>query len=241
MRVAVHQPQYLPWLGFFDKADCVDCFVILDNVQYHKNEWQNRNRIKSSNGTPWLTVPVHYRFPQRICDVQVDDESGWRQKHWRSISQSYRKCADFDLLAVALEPLYTTSWRWLVDLNLAGIERLAQALNIAWSPRLTSEMDLAEEPTQRLIDICRQVGADHYLAGSGSAGYLDARLFQEAGIAVEFQEFVHPVYPQLYGAFKPALSIVDLLFNCGSESLERLRSSRQASGSSRGRQPPDRD
>lgn len=227
MRVAVHQPQYLPWSGLFDKIDQADGFVVLDNVQYQKNEWQNRNRIKTPQGWKWLTVPVHYAFPQRLREVRVA-ETDWQRTHWRTITQAYRKAPHFDRYAPLFEPLYTTRWEWLVDLSLAGMERLASALGIRWAPRLASEMALTEEPNQRLIDICRQVGAGQYLAGSGSRHYLDLSAFESADILVEVQQFTHPVYPQLYGAFEPGLSMIDLLFNCGPESLVRLRASRGA-------------
>jgi hypothetical protein len=227
MRVAVHQPQYLPWSGLFDKIDQADCFVVLDTVQYEKNEWQNRNRIKTPQGWCWLTVPVHYRFPQRLGEVTVAQD-GWQRTHWRTMTQSYRKAPFFDRYAPLLEPLYTTTWQGLVDLNLASMTRLAEGLGLGWAPRLASEMTLTDEPNGRLIDICRQVGADVYLAGSGSRHYLDQARFAAAGIAVEFQQFEHPVYPQLYGPFEPALSTVDLLFNCGPDSLAVLRRSRPA-------------
>ncbi len=226
MQAAVHQPQYLPWSGLFDKIDQADCFVVLDNVQYHKNDWQNRNRIKTAQGWCWLTVPVHYHFPQTMREVKVAD-GDWQRSHWRTITQSYRKAPHFERYAQVLEPLYTASWQWLVDLNLATMERLATALGIAWAPRLASEMTLTDEPTQRLIDICRQVGADTYLAGDGSRRYLDHAKFETAGMGLCFQQFDHPVHPQLHGAFEPALSMIDLLFNCGPESLARLRSSRR--------------
>ncbi len=236
MRVAIHQPQYLPWLGFFDKIDQADCFVVLDNVQYQKNEWQNRNRIKTPQGWQWLTVPVHYRFPQRLKEVEVDDTSGWRRTHWRTMTQSYRKAPYFEQYAAVFQSLYDMPWRWLVDLNLAGLERLATALGLPWAPRIASEMALTEEPTQRLIDICRQVGGDQYLAGSGSQHYLDLPRFEAAGIGVQFQRFEHPTYPQRYGAFEPALSLVDLLFNCGPGSLASLRATRRPPGP-----PPEAD
>ncbi|HUJ78848.1 MAG TPA: WbqC family protein [Nitrospiria bacterium] len=227
MRVAVHQPQYLPWSGLFDKIDQADLFVVLDNVQYQKNEWQNRNRIKTPQGWRWLTVPVHYAYPQRLREVRVA-ETGWQRTHWRTLTQSYRKAPHFDRYAPLLEPLYTARWAWLVDLALAGMACLADALGIGWAPRLASEMTLTEEPNQRLIDICRQVGADHYLAGSGSRHYLDLAAFERAGIAVNVQQFSHPVYPQLYPPFETGLTVLDLLFNCGQESLARLRASRGA-------------
>jgi len=228
MRVTVHQPQYLPWSGLFDKIDQADGFVVLDNVQYEKNEWQNRNRIKTPQGWCWLTVPVHYHFPQRLRDVTIAG-GDWQRTHWRAMTQSYRKTPHFDRYAPLFEPLYTTAWRSLVELNLATMEKLATALGIRWAPRLATEMALTDDPNQRLIDICQQLGADCYLAGSGSRHYLDHERFKSAGIAIEFQQFEHPTYPQLYGAFEPALSAVDLLFNCGPESLALLRRARPAS------------
>jgi len=227
MVVSIHQPQYLPWLGYFDKIDRADVFVFLDNVQYKKNEWQNRNRIKTAQGSQWLTVPVLYHFPERILEVEINARVNWSRKHLQALRTNYAKARFFERWFPLFEALYKREWRRLVDLNVECVQCLTQALGIDTPLRIASEFELSEEPTERLIDLCRLVGADTYLAGSGGRAYMDLPRFEAAGIEVWFQAFDHPVYPQLFGEFEPYLSIVDLLFNCGEESLSMIRGTRE--------------
>jgi len=223
--VAVHQPQYLPWLGYFDKMNRADVFCYLDNVQYKKNEWQNRNRIKSANGWQWLTVPVRYRFPQKIHQVKINDETAWQRKHRQALASGYGKAPYFKEVMEALRPLYDRTWSNLADLNIAAAELLRNLLEIRPRQILeASRMELSREPSDRLIDICEAVGADTYLAGAGGADYMDLERFAERGVRVIFQDFRHPVYPQRFDGFISHLSVLDLLFNCGPDSSAILRS-----------------
>jgi hypothetical protein len=228
MRVAVHQPQYLPWLGYFDKMDRVDCFVLLDSVQFKKNEWQNRNRIKSASGWQWLTVPVVHRFSQRISEVRIHNATRWWRKHLQTLTVNYASAPDFDFHRPFFEALYAREWIWLLDLALEALGYLADALGIRAKLVLASSLALPESAnaTGRLVAICQALGAETYLSGPGGAGYLDLERFGEAGIRVEFQAFECRPYPQRFGAFEPGLSLVDLLFNCGPQSLEVLRRGR---------------
>jgi len=223
MIAAIHQPQYLPWLGYFDKMDRADVFCFLDNVQYKKNEWQNRNRIKTATGWQWITVPVKYRFPQRIGEVEIDHARAWPKKHLQALVTNYAKTPFFSQCMPLLERTLTGRWHFLSDLNICLVEGLQEMLGIEVRTVRASGMDLREDPTDRLIDICRSLGADTYLAGKGGGSYMDLTRFREQGVRVVFQDFVHPVYPQLFGPFTPHLSVVDLLFNCGSESIVRIR------------------
>jgi len=230
MIVAVHQPQYLPWLGYFDKMDRADVFVLLDNVQFKKNEWQNRNRIKTSQGWQWLTVPVKYRFPQKVKEVEINNQVKWGHKHLQALRTNYLKTGYFGDHRPFFEEIFARDWIRLVDLNVCIIDYLRDTLGISTQIRMASKMALSEEPNQRLIDICREVGADMYLAGAGGRDYMDLSAFERAGLRVEFQEYIHPVYPQLFGDFQPNMSVVDLLFNCGPESLEIIRKGRKGGG-----------
>jgi WbqC-like protein family len=225
MRVAIHQPQYLPWLGYFDKMDRADCFVILDDVQFKKNEWQNRNRIKTPAGWQWLTVPVRHRFPQRISEVRLDGAAPWPRKHLGALVANYSGAPAFERHRPFLEESFARPWDRLLDLSLGTLGYLMGALGIETKLVLASALDPApaENATDRLIAICRAVGADTYLSGTGGRDYLDAPRFDRAGLRVEVQAFRCPVYPQRFGGFEPNLSIVDLLFNCGAESLAILR------------------
>ncbi|MEW6429154.1 MAG: WbqC family protein [Thermodesulfobacteriota bacterium] len=224
MVVAVHQPQYMPWLGYFAKLAAADHFVLLDSVQYKKNEWQNRNRIKNGQGWQWLTVPVSYRFPMRIGEVAVDERQNWRTTHLRSIETNYRRAPFFAWLRPFLQSVYERPWATIAELNGFVVREIAGLLGISTRIVAASELGaLPDDADERLIAIVRAVGGDVYLAGSGGRGYMDLEKWRRAGIEVRFQEYRHPVYPQLFGAFAANLSIVDLLCNCGPASLDILR------------------
>lgn len=221
MIVAVHQPQYLPWLGYFDKIRIADVFCYLDNVQYKKNEWQNRNRIKTAQNWQWLTVPVRYRFPQKINEVEINNSVNWKKKHLQALITNYSKAPYFKDYITPLEDLFTKDWELLSEFNIGLLERLREFLNLHDKPAIpASSMVLRDDPTERLIDICKAVGADTYLAGQDGRTYMDLERFRANGITVITQEFKHPVYPQLYDEFQSHMSIVDLLFNCGPESIK---------------------
>lgn len=227
MIVAVHQPQYLPWLGYFDKIDRADVFVLLDTVQYKKNEWQNRNRIKAAEGWQWITVPVTYRFPQRIDEVAVNNRERWQHRQRQAIVSNYRKAPFWDDVAPFVEEILAPGWEMLAPLNIFGVKRLAAILGIETPLYVASELgEFPDDPDGRLIAITKHFGADTYLAGSGGRGYMDLARYGRSGVTVLFQEFAHPVYEQMFGAFEPCLSVVDLLFNHGGESLNILRGKR---------------
>ena len=224
MVIGIHQPQFMPWLGYFDKMDRCDVFVLLDNVQYKKNEYQNRNRIKTPRGRQWLTVPVHYKFPQKICEVAICDDGDWRKKNLRSLEMNYRKSPHFESYIGPVRALYGRQWRTLSELNIACVRLLAEILGIGAAILPASEMgELSEEPSERLIGICRRLGSDTYLAGRDGARYMDLGRFREAGIRVAFQDFRHPVYPQMFGGFEYFMSAIDMIFNCGEGSIEIIR------------------
>ena len=228
MIVAVHQPQYLPWLGYFDKIRQADCFCFLDDVQYKKNEWQNRNRIKTANGWQWLTVPVRYRFGQKINQVRINDTVNWPRKHLQALHTNYAKAPFFSQYIGLLEHAYQKAWDTIEALNIYLIETIRNLLDLDHKPAVrSSEMQLRDQPSLRLVDICKLLGADTYLAGAGGAAYMDLEPFRQNGIEVIFQKFAHPVYPQLYGPFQSHLSILDLLFNCGPESPSILAGKRK--------------
>lgn len=225
--LAAHQPQYLPWLGFFDKIAQADVFVLLDNVQFKKNEWQNRNRIKGASGPQWITVPVQHRFPQTIAEVEVRDTEPWRRKHLRALESNYRRATHFEEVMAPIAEILERRQTQLAPLNIELIGQLIGQLGIETRMVLGSELEAREDPTLRLIDLCLQMDADTYLSGTGG-DYLDQSAFAEAGICLRFQAYDHPTYPQLYGDFEPYMSVVDLLMNCGSGSFPIIESGRLA-------------
>jgi hypothetical protein len=221
MIVAIHQPQYLPWLGYFDKMLKADIFCFLDTVQYKKNEWQNRNRIKTAAGWQWLTVPVTYHYPQKIGEVGIDNTTNWRHRHLQALITNYRRSPYFNRYIPVFEEVYSSRWENMAELNLALIQRLREILGIAHKPAVrASEIAASEDPTDRLIDICQALGADTYVAGAGANGYMQLDQFTRRGVRVVIQHYEHPVYRQLFTGFLSHLSVVDLIFNCGPESAE---------------------
>jgi hypothetical protein len=226
MRVAIHQPQFLPWLGYLDKIDRADLFVVLDSVQFKKNEWQNRNRIRTDRGWQWLTVPVLHRFGQRIDEVRVNNTVDWRRKHLHAIELYYARAPHRDSVVEGLAALYRQPREKLADVNLAVLRWLLESFGIKTPLRLSSEMQLRDEPTERLIDICRATGATSYLAGAGARDYMDVRKFEASGFRVEFQEFRHPTYRQCHEPFVPNLSAIDLFLTCGPEAFQIVRQMR---------------
>lgn len=224
MIVSVHQPQYLPWLGYFDKIDKADVFVLLDTVQFKKNEWQNRNRIKTAQGAQWLTVPVMYRFPQLIREVEINHREKWQHKQRQAMLSNYRKAPFWSMLEPFFEEIFSTRWDGIARLNMHVVKKLTEILGIETPLFVASEIGaFPEDPDERLIAITQHFGADRYLAGSGGHGYMDLEKYREQGVEVIFQHYRHPVYNQLYGDFEPFLSVIDLIFNHGKESLDIIR------------------
>lgn len=226
MRIAIHQPQYIPWLGYFDKMDSSDVFVILDDVQYKKNEWQNRNKIRNAESWQWLTVPVKYEFGQAMDQVKLEEGSGWRAKHLKSIELNYSRAPHYKEHQPFFADLYGKETRTIADVNTLFIEYLKTALGINAKLVRSSELNIRTASTRRLVDICKALGGDTYLSGAGGAEYLDETMFSSSGIALEYQDYKHPVYKQVFEGFEPYMSVIDLLFCEGDNSLNVIRGGR---------------
>jgi hypothetical protein len=230
MIIAIHQPQYLPWLGYFDKMDQADAFCYLDNVQYKKNEWQNRNRLKTAQGWQWVTVPVKYRFPQKIIEVTLNEAVKWQHKQLQALVTNYKKSLYFDDYFPIFESALKQDFDSIADVNIHMITQIREILGFNSKPVVrASELSLSEDPTGRLIDICKHFCGDTYLAGQDGANYMDMEQFGKSGIKVITQKYDHPVYPQCFGDFQSHMSIVDLIFNCGPESLDIIRTGNRSS------------
>jgi hypothetical protein len=223
MIVAVHQPQYLPWLGYFDKIRRADIFVLLDNVQFKKNEWQNRNRIKTAQGPQWLTVPVGYKYPQLINQVTINNNVRWQHKQRQAILTNYGKAACHEYLEEFFEEIFSKPWQMISQLNTHVVRRLVAVLGIDTPLFVASELGVfPDNPDERLIAITRHFNGDTYLAGSGGRQYMDLEKYAEQNILVKFQDFQHPEYDQLFGKFEPYMSVIDLILNHGDKSLTIL-------------------
>lgn len=227
MIVTIHQPEHLPWLGFFDKIRQADVWVVLDHVQYRKNYFQHRNRILGDLGPIWITVPVlgKGRFGQPMNAVRIDNETNprWRHKCWSTIVQHYGKAPYFQDHQPFFADLYGREWTSLAELNETIIEYLIGALGFNVRRIRSSELGAEGARGDLLLRICQEMGATTYLSGISGREYLDFCQFAAAGIEVRVQEFHHPVYRQLHQPFVPCLSAIDLLFNCGPGSLDAIR------------------
>lgn len=212
--LAVLQPGYLPWLGYFEQLDRADLFVHYDDVQFDKNGWRNRNRVKGPAGPVWLSVPVR-RGPlaQRINEVRIDDTRPWARKHVATLEQLLVRAPYRDTYLPTLAELLMRGWDRLVDLDLAVTGLIAGWLGITTPTERSSQLGIGGDRNDRLLALCRHFGADRYLSGAAARNYLDLQRFAAAGIAVEFQDFVHPVYPQAFGPFVSHLSAIDMLAN----------------------------
>ena len=219
--ITIHQPDFLPWLGFFDRWRRSDLYVALDDVQFLRRGWHHRDKIKTAQGPTWLTVPVKSkgRYDQLIRDVELDNGEPWRRKHLNALRGAYGKSPAFDRVFPRLEAVYGRDHSRLVDFSLDLLETLGEMLGIKTPIRLSSELALESSRTQRLVDLVKAHGGNVYLTGTGSRAYLEEELFQKEGIEVWWQEFEHPRYPQVHSGFEPGLSAVDYLMQCGGEGL----------------------
>lgn len=225
MRIGILQPGYLPWLGFFEQMYRSDIFVIYDDVQYNKHSWRNRNRIKTANGVQWLTVPVLVKFNglPLINEVKIDNKLNWRKKHLFSIKQNYSKAPFYKKYIDIFRDAYSRDWEYLIDINMYFIYELAKCLGINNKKIVrSSTLDVVGNRIERLVSICKVFRADTFYEGAVGRNYLDEKYFAEHGIKLEYQDYKHPIYNQLYKDFVPYLSVIDLLFNHGEESLSIL-------------------
>lgn len=230
MIVSIHQPEYLPWLGFFDKMRQAELFVLLDNVQYRHKYFQNRNKIRSANGETWLTVPVltHGRREQLISEVEIDNrEYRWREKCWASMSLNYQKAPFFKRYHDFFKDLYKEEWYLLSDLNEFIIRCITRELGLNNIKLVrASELRVSGSGERLILDICREVGATKYISGIsgiGGRGTAFESEFSKEGIEVIYQEFYHPIYEQVYKPFVAGMSTIDLLFNHGDRSLDIIK------------------
>ncbi len=228
MIVAAHQPNYLPWPGYFVKASKCDVFVFLDSVQFPRgSSFVNRNRIKTPSGQPfWLSVPVKKkgRGFQPIKDVLIEKERDWRRKHELSLIHAYSRAPYFKDYRDFFSQVYHTEWQRLVDVNLAVLKHLMGQMGLKVRFRLSSELQVEGKGTDLLIRICKSLGADTYLSGSAGRKYLEEAKFTESGISLLYYRYQPEVYPQLWGDFVANLSVLDYLFNCGHRALRYLLS-----------------
>ena len=234
MLVAIHQPTYLPWLGYLSRMASADLFVVLDHVQFEQRNYQNRTRVRIDGEPRWLTVPVEQRSREEpIAEKRIDNRLGgmrhWSRVHWLTLRHAYRHAPHLAHYAVQLKKIYEQRFDRLVDLNAALLELLRDAFHIRTPLVWSSTLGAQGAKSELVLDICRRVGARALLVGlGGSRAYLDREAFARAGIGLVFQQFAHPVYRQCGDGspapFTPGLSAIDLLLNCGPDARRVLDS-----------------
>ena len=221
--VAIHQPEYLPWLGFFKKMMNVELFVFLDDVQFRKKGWQNRNRIRINDGTTLLSIPVHTHSYPKINEVTIDNEKNWSMRHKKSILYNYARAPYFGEIKDFIESIFEKKFQYLVDLNTEIIKFIMNELEIKSKIVFSSELEISKKGSDRVLDICKAVDADHYITGTFWAeSNLRVEEFKKSNIDIEFQKFQHPIYKQIHGEFIPEMSIIDLLFNEGRKEAKKI-------------------
>lgn len=218
-RVAVIQSNYLPWKGYFDIIHDVDLFIFYDDVQYTKNDWRNRNKIKTTNGTTWLTIPTGTSADRLICDVEINDHR-WQQKHWKSIKQYYSRSPFFNAYSPFFEKIYLEKeWCNLTELNKFLVREIAQNfLSIDVEFRDSREYGPEGQKFDRLLDLLKKVGAGSYVSGPAAMDYFDEEAFAAAGIDLIYKDYSgYPEYGQFHPPFEHSVSILDLLFHAGKD------------------------
>ncbi len=219
--VGIHQPQYLPYPGYFHKIKHCDVFVHLDHVQYQVGGLQNRNKIKSQNGWQWFTLPMNGNPDMRIQDVRIDPRSQWRKKHWNTLQANYARAAHFKAVAETLKPLYLDGDdHQLSSVNQTFSDWAMQQLGISTPTLRSSDLQVDGNSTEMLLSICQKLGATHYLSGPGGRLYMDLELFARNGIEIIWQQYTPLVYEQVMAAsgFVENLSVVDMIFSLGDRS-----------------------
>jgi hypothetical protein len=223
MIVSIHQPAYLPWLGYFHRIAVSDAHVVLDHVQYEKNSFTNRNKVRTREGWCWLTVPVKTagRFGDlAINQVETANEKLWTPKHWQTVRLNYSKAPFFDQHAAFFEGIYSRPWEKLADLTGETTAYLLDAFGIRTKAYFSSQMKASGKKDELVLNLCRELGATVYLSGPLGRNYLREELFSNQDIAVRYDDYRHPAYPQAYPGFEPNMAAMDLLFNAGPASLE---------------------
>lgn len=231
--VAIHQPNYLPWPGYFHKMMESDVFVFLDNVEFTSDSVIHRNKIKTNDGWTWLTVPTTGPSGNPINSVPIATSERWEKSHRKSIKVHYSNAAHYQTIEPLLD-LYDREWETLAELNTEFISEIVDILGLDSEIRYASHLDVGGKKEDRLVDICESVGADVYFSGEGARNYQDESVFESSGIDLVYQSFQYPTYQQQFGEFIPNLSIIDMLANVGSkQSVELLQQTEETQNDNR--------
>lgn len=224
------QPSYIPWRGYFDQILKSDIFVFYDDVQFDKRGWRNRNRVKSAQGPLWLTIPVAAKGSitqsRRIMDIPIVYDRDWAHQHLETLRRSYARAPYFQEYMDLLMPYYHKKYELISDFTIDTTIALAGKLGVGKERFIrSSDLGIEADRNQRLISIVQKLNADHYISGPSAQDYIDPVLFQDADIQLSYINYNYPEYPQLYPPFDPQVTILDLLFMMGDESLKYMTGS----------------
>lgn len=213
MIVTIHQPDFLPWLGFFDRWLRSDLYIVLDDVQFIRRGWHHRDQIKTPQGIKWLTVPVvkKGRYSQLVKDVEISNHHNWKEKMLNAVHAAYREAPQYDFVYHEIKEILSKNHTYLIELNIELLKYCARILDIRTPFELSSTFNETSHETKRLVRLVKKAGGDVYLTGLGAKDYLDEKAFIKEDVQVRWQTFIHPVYPQLHGDFKRMLSVIDFL------------------------------
>ena len=226
MKVAILQSNYIPWKGYFDQIAAVDSFVLYDEVQYTKNDWRNRNKIKTPNGTQWLTIPVVQRSLDQRIDQTLIANKKWHKKHWNTIQTNYAKAPHFKDFAPRIRTIYEACAQeeLLSKINFKFISEICSILEIDTKIIWSTDLELKGDKNEKLIQAVKKCDGNHYLSGPSAQSYLDLEAFQKEGISVNWMDYDgYPEYQQLFPPFDHGVSILDLIFNCGASARKYLK------------------
>ncbi len=224
--ICIRQPGYLPFSGFFKKIESSDIFVFLDDVQFEKNDWDNRNKIRTSDGSMWLTVPIVHNFGQKLTEVRIVNDEEWNKKHLKAIQINYQKAPFFDTYWDEIKKILDKKWDKLIDLNYEFIQYFLSKLEIKNEIVKSSDLKIDTNGSEKLLKICKKLNADMYLSGELGKNYLDEEIFKQENIKIVYEKYEHPKYFQVYNPFLPNMSIIDLLFNEGEKSSELIKNAK---------------
>lgn len=216
-KIAMLQPNYIPWKGVFDLISKVDVFVFYDDVQYTKRDWRNRNKIKSKDGELWLTVPVKNNGKQLICEVDIDPASDWQSSHYRTIKGNYLKAPFFKDYEYILDEIYLKrKWEKISELDIFSTKLIANALDLKPEWVIASELGVqGNKDGEKVIEICKRLDCNYFINGPTSKEFMNEEKFKTENIVLDYMEYKYEEYPQLHGEFIHAVSVLDVIFNCG--------------------------
>jgi len=224
-KVLITQSNYIPWKGYFDAIHSVDEVILLDNVQFTRRDWRNRNQIKTPTGIQWITIPVKVKghFDRQISEIEVSDP-GWSARHWKTIYHNYHAAPCFEQASSFVESIYArATGKYLTEINYWFLTELCKWMKIS-TPIRVHTVPSKEDPTERLVNLCKQTGATHYFTGPSAKSYLKEESFTKENIQIRYLNHEnYPPYPQLYPPFAHNVTILDLIFNTGKEYYKYLK------------------